>query len=215
MALGQEAEPELRVIRGRGRPRKEYPKHPLAPKDEARLSAHLRESILWDGYPLRPLTAPWYMPAADERLGDSLTLAWLKEYRELYPDDWTRMLRTLRKSGGSKTWGQARARKKNYRDVPELANGDSILGDGDDPVYLQDLAHVMTLYPGMNRAHKNKRQPIHRYQTFSAGAFVDPDEPAEINLVVVQKAIYVAFAPIREGTTEDKGVLFVGSGSKT
>lgn len=175
----------------RGRPRKVYAQLDLAHDDEVRLAAHLRATILRDGYPLKGLTAPWYVPAADEHLGDSLTLKWSADYRIRFPDDWKRMLRTLRKSGGSTTWTQATAHKKSRRDVPELAAGDSVLSDGDDPVYLQDLAHLMTLYPGMNRAHRHKRQPMHRYQSFGDGAFVDPDEQAEI-------PINVAFVLISE-----------------
>jgi hypothetical protein len=175
----------------RGRPRKAYAQLDLAHDDEVRLAAHLRATILWDGYPLKTLTAPWYVPAADERLGDSLTLKWCADYQVRFLDDWKRMLRTLRKSGGSTTWTQATAVKKSRRDVPELATGNSALSDGDDPVYLQDLAHVMALYPGMNRAQKHKRQPLHRYQSFGDGAFIDPDEPAEV-------PIYVAFVLISE-----------------
>jgi hypothetical protein len=201
MALRREAEdePELRVVRGRGRPRKKYARHAgaLAPGslDWQRLAKLHEATVLRAGYRLDALPAVWYKPATDERLGDGLTVAWLAEYRALYPDDWQRMLRTFRKSGSSTTWTQATAHKKSQRDVRELASGNTILSDGDDPVYLQDLAHLMTLYPGMNRANKHKRRPIHRYPTFGDGAFIDPDEPAEI-------PIYVAFVPISERASD-------------
>jgi hypothetical protein len=104
------------------------------------------------------------------------------------------MLRALRKSGGSTTWKQPTAQKKSKRDVSDVTTGDNILSEGGEMVYLQDLAHVMTLYPGVNRAHKHKRQPVHRYQTFGAGAFIDPAEPPEI-------FINVAFVPISNGTS--------------
>jgi hypothetical protein len=110
---------------------------------------------------------------ADARAGDALTVAWLSDYRALFPDDWERMLRTLRKSGGSTTWTEATVRKKSKRDVPDqVIDGSTVLSDSDEPVYLRDLAHLMELYPGING-------PQHRGRSiFTGGAYIDPDELA-------------------------------------
>ena len=156
MALQREAEARLRGVRTRGRPRKEYEKLKLDPDDWKRLADHHAETF-------HDTVSP---------LGDRLTLKWITDYRAQYPDDWERMLRTLRKSGGTTTWTEATLRKKSKRDVPDQVSGDSILSDGDEPVYLSDLAHLMELYPGING-------PQHRGRsTFSGGAYIDPEEIA-------------------------------------
>ena len=151
-----EAASELRVVRGRGRPRKRYPELRLAEDDWERLAKHHAETF----------------HGTVSLLGDRLTLKWITDYQARYPDDWERMLRTLRKSGGATTWTEATLRKKSKRDVPDQVTGDNVLSDGDEPVYLSDLAHLMELYPGSNG-------PQHRARsTFSGGAYIDPGEIA-------------------------------------
>jgi hypothetical protein len=166
MALRREEgkSPELRVVRGRGRPRKAYAELDLSPDDDRRLRKHLAATF-HDAGP----SPHWYVPFPQERLGDGLTLKWIADYRAEYPDDWKRMLRTLRKSGGSTTWAQATAARKGRREIPDRILGDSILSDGDDPVYMADLAHLMGLYPGINGAQKLR--PTNR-----EGAYIDLDE---------------------------------------
>jgi hypothetical protein len=163
------SKPGFRVVHGRGRPPKSYPRLRVAPADDERLSKHLQATVLRDGYPLKGLPAQWYVPAADERLGDRLTLQWMADYRAEHPDDWKRMLRTLRKLGGSTTWTQATAHRKATHEVPDQVIGESVLSDGDESVYLADLAHLMGLYPGINGAQK--LQPFNR-----DGAYIDLNE---------------------------------------
>jgi hypothetical protein len=108
----EEIDNELRV-RGRGRPRKSNPYQSLAPDDEALLASLLRVTILRDGYRLEPLPTRWYMPAADELLGDTLTVAWLDGYRARHRKEWARMRHN---SVGYPSWTVKTARRLTARE---------------------------------------------------------------------------------------------------
>jgi hypothetical protein len=110
MALRREEadeRPELRVVRGRGRPREPYVYLSAVP-DDGRLGKLLLHSFRREGpYP------NWYTPAAYERERDTLTVAWLKDYRALFPDDWKRMRRNTKRYP---FWSEKTAHKRTKQE---------------------------------------------------------------------------------------------------
>jgi hypothetical protein len=130
----------------RGRPIKPYAEHLLSQRDRASLRSHLIKSFHQEGpFP------NWYTPAAHERLGNGLTLKWLKTYPTQHPADWKRALERL---GRSTTWAEATAEGKSQRDRADRFHGPSILSDGDDPVYRSDLARLGELFPYLRAVSK-------------------------------------------------------------
>src|SRR5690348_15143636 len=96
---------DLRVIRGRGRPRATHPELELDPDVEERLGAILRQGFRVEG----PYVS-WYLPAAHERFGSELAESWLAEFKDKHPGAWRRMLRNTRHAGDDTRGGRGTAK---------------------------------------------------------------------------------------------------------
>lgn len=101
----------------------------------------------------------------DERAFEWLTPEWLTAYRITFPEYWRRMREKL---AGATTWAESTLARKSRLEVYGLTA---------DTVDLLNYAR----WNGRTRKHKRSRRAIHRHGCFGHGAFIDPDEPREVN----------------------------------
>jgi hypothetical protein len=125
--------------------------------------------------------------AKEDRLGDAITRQWLRDYAATYPTDYGRMQdRFVARAVKGECIGEdgygplqqsaysTKAESTLRKDArlwksrePTRFVGANVLSDGDDPVFLEDLAHVKWLFPGIHGAQK--LQHVNR-----GWAYVDP-----------------------------------------